>query len=91
MVCTQESLSSALEIVERFALDEELYHLLFDDESALEEWTVRWLENGWVDGDGRPMNHGVLWRDGAEVRLVPRWQSMLLGLEMGHRRQAGEL
>lgn len=89
MSVANESFWKSLQVIENFAFDEELDFLL-NDEGALEMWLWKWMDNGWVDDDGKSLNHGVLWRDGTEVRLMPRWQSMLLGFELGYRRKAGE-
>lgn len=79
--------ADGLAIIEGFAENEGLeYVLQFGD---LEEWYLRWMENGWQDDDGRDMNQGVIYRDNGTKRLLPRWASMLLGLERGYRRQAG--
>lgn len=89
MVLSSQALQETFEIVVKFAEMEDLYHLLCD-EDALEYWCLRWLANGWRDQDGRDMNQGVIYRQGGEKRLLPRWASMLLGLESGYRRKAGE-
>lgn len=77
-----------VEFVVKFAEQNEL-DLLLNDGDAIQLWCDRWIENGWKDKDGRDMNQGVVYRDGTERRLLPRWASMLLGLERGYRRRAG--
>lgn len=84
---TSTNALSGFEVIESFAEREELFYLIgFGD---LEEWYLRWMENGWVDDDGKSLNQGVIYRDHGTKRLLPRWASMLLGLERGYRRQAG--
>ena len=76
-----------LAIIVGFAEKEGLEYILqFRD---LEDWYLSWMENGWVDDDGKSLNQGVIYRDHGSKRLLPRWASMLLGLERGYRRKAG--
>lgn len=89
VVFDERTFRKFLSVVEQFAIDNELDHLINDD--ALEWWVIKWLENGWRDERGRDMNQGCIWSDGPAKRLMPRWCSMLLGYENGYRRKAGEI
>lgn len=87
VVVDESTFQQTLAVVERFAEWNELDYILCDGET-LESWCLKWLENGWRDADGKDMNQGVLYRQGGEKRLLPRWASMLLGYEAGYRRRA---
>ena len=75
-------------MVRHFAEREGLDHLT-EDPHTLDDWCRRWLASRWTDADGRDMNQGVIYRDHGTKRLLPRWASMLLGLERGYMTQAG--
>ncbi len=90
MTFDESTFHKFLSVVEEFAIDNELDHILSDGD-ALEWWVDRWLSNGWRDERGRSMNQGCIWSNGTTKRLLPRWCSMLLGYENGYRRKAGEI
>lgn len=87
MAFDESTLRQTLAVAEMFAETNELDFVMCDPDT-LRAWCVKWLENGWRDQDGRDMNQGVIYRDNGTKRLLPRWASMLLGLERGYRRQA---
>lgn len=86
---SESELEQTLSVIRDFAEREQLDHLT-EDPQTLVDWCLRWLANGWRDGDDRSLDQGVIYRQDNMRRLLPRWASMLLGLEAGHRRKAGK-
>jgi hypothetical protein len=80
----QQTLAEAEEFAESNGLD-----FVLRDPDTLSAWCIKWLGNGWQDDDGRDMDAGCIYRQDGTKRLLPRWASMLLGLERGYMTQAG--
>lgn len=72
-----------LEEVFDFAEEWGLDHVVEFNDLGL--WLEQWQAYGWVDDDGNDMSLPVRTHD----VVIPRWKSMLVGYEEGHRHQAG--